>query len=180
MGGGGGRARGQGPGLGPKKAAGPGPGPVHAQDCCACTRVLCMHKNHVHAQESCAYTISFLHNSQSIINQSSSIIINHHQSLLIIINHHQSSSIIINQHQSSSIVINQYVFQLFVLGAQGPWGPWAHSLTVSQTLKGSSRLKGFHTLGWRAFAAGGCAGAERVRRILAFPDRIARTHVPRS
>ena len=44
----------------------PGPGParpwplprthksaVHAQECCACTRVLCMHKNLVHAQESC-------------------------------------------------------------------------------------------------------------------------------
>ena len=25
--------------------------PVHAQECCACTRVLCMHKNLVHAQE---------------------------------------------------------------------------------------------------------------------------------
>ena len=29
---------------------------VHAQECCACTRVLCMHKNLVHAQESCACT----------------------------------------------------------------------------------------------------------------------------
>ena len=27
--------------------------PVHAQECCACTRVLRMHKNLVHAQESC-------------------------------------------------------------------------------------------------------------------------------
>ena len=26
--------------------------PVHAQECCACTRVLCMDKNLVHAQES--------------------------------------------------------------------------------------------------------------------------------
>ena len=26
--------------------------PVHAQECCACARVLCMHKNLVHAQES--------------------------------------------------------------------------------------------------------------------------------
>ena len=25
--------------------------PVFAQECCACTRVLCMHKNLVHAQE---------------------------------------------------------------------------------------------------------------------------------
>ena len=31
------------------------PGPVLAQECCACTRVLCMHKNLVHAQESCAF-----------------------------------------------------------------------------------------------------------------------------
>ena len=30
--------------------------PVHAQECCACTGVLCMHKNLVHAQESCACT----------------------------------------------------------------------------------------------------------------------------
>ena len=30
------------------------PGSVHAQECCACTRVLCMHKNLVHAQESWA------------------------------------------------------------------------------------------------------------------------------
>ena len=29
---------------------------VHAQDSCACTRVLCMHKSVVHAQESCACT----------------------------------------------------------------------------------------------------------------------------
>ena len=26
---------------------------VHAQECCACTRILCMRKNLVHAQESC-------------------------------------------------------------------------------------------------------------------------------
>jgi len=39
------------------------------------------------------------------IDQSSSIIINHHQSSSIIINHHQSSSIIINHHQSSSIIM---------------------------------------------------------------------------
>ena len=25
---------------------------VHAQECCACTRILCMHKNLVHAQDS--------------------------------------------------------------------------------------------------------------------------------
>ena len=43
------QARGQGPGLGPKKAA--GLGPVHAQECCACTKNLCMHKNLAHAQE---------------------------------------------------------------------------------------------------------------------------------
>ena len=56
-------------GQGPKKAAGPVPGPgraffgpwplgslaksmhksvEHAQECCACTRILCMHKNLVH------------------------------------------------------------------------------------------------------------------------------------
>ena len=64
-------------------------------------------------------------------------------------------------------------FLLELLGAPC----WFYSLTVSQTLKGSSRLKGFHTLGWRAFAAGGCAGAERGRRILAFPDRTARLTV---
>ena len=27
-------------------------GPEHAQECCACTRVLCKHKNLLHAQES--------------------------------------------------------------------------------------------------------------------------------
>ena len=53
------------------------------------------------------------------------------------------------------------------------------SLTVSQTLKGSSRLKGFHTLGWRAFGVRGCAGAGVLLK-LTFPNRIARTHVPRS
>ena len=35
----------------------PGLVPVHAQECCACTRVLCMHKNLVHAQEPCVDTI---------------------------------------------------------------------------------------------------------------------------
>ena len=41
--------------------------PVHAQECCACTRVLCMHKNLVHAQQSCACTVYrlILHNHKS-------------------------------------------------------------------------------------------------------------------
>ena len=38
-----------------------------------------------------------------------------------------------------------------------------NSLTVSQTLKGSSGLKGFHTLGWRAFAAGVASGGAPER-----------------
>ena len=62
--------RGQGPRPGPKqKTAGPGrtyscflfgsqpwslAPPMHGPECCACTRVLCMHKNLVHAQESWA------------------------------------------------------------------------------------------------------------------------------
>ena len=34
---------------------------VHAQESCACTRILCMHKVLVHAQESCACTLLLPH-----------------------------------------------------------------------------------------------------------------------
>ena len=49
------KGSGPGPGTGPAALLGPRPGPwplqcmhksvVHAQECCACTRILCMHKN---------------------------------------------------------------------------------------------------------------------------------------
>ena len=48
--------------------------------------------------------------------------------------------------------------------------------SVSNT-EASSGLKGFHTLGWRAFGVRGCAGAESPRRFLAFPDCTARLTV---
>ena len=46
------RARVQGLGPAQRPFSVPGLVPVHAQECCACTRVLCMHKNLEHAQES--------------------------------------------------------------------------------------------------------------------------------
>ena len=78
------------PGLGPKKGAGPVPGPgprpfwvpalgtgpssactrvfvVHAQESCACTRILYMHKNLDILYDFlnfCTYTLLFLHNNK--------------------------------------------------------------------------------------------------------------------
>ena len=45
-------------GLGPWPLQCMHKGVMHAQECCACTRILCMHRNLVHVQ----YTLLFLHN----------------------------------------------------------------------------------------------------------------------
>ena len=91
--------KGRGPGLGPAQAPFLGPGPWVPWPR-ACTRVLCMHKRSlVYTQE---------------------ILLCIHKRLLV----HESSSIIINHHQSSSITFLKNV--LWPLGpwSKAPWGPW--------------------------------------------------------